>query len=119
MEHVIKRLQDLLLSDFDCTIVTELEPVTDEEWDGKDAIAFCDLDYYPEDDYYSFKIWHKESISDESLRRVLCHEFVHAMQLLRGDEFDYTLGYQDREHEIEAYDIEQWLIFKLNMEKGC
>ena len=39
----------------------------------------------------------------ETFTKMLAHELIHVMQILRGDSLDYSKPYREQEHEIEAY----------------
>lgn len=53
----------------------------------------------------------------EVFEKMVCHELVHVMQTLRKDEFNYDLPYFERPHEIEAYDLEEYLVMYYRMNK--
>jgi hypothetical protein len=43
-------------------------------------------------------------------KRMLAHELVHVMQVLRGDKFDYSVPYAEQLHEVEAYNREDEVV---------
>ena len=58
----------------------------------------------------------KELLKDPmTFKRMVCHELVHVMQTERGDEFNYDLPYFEQPHEVEAYDLENWLLYYYNL----
>ena len=97
----------------------DLVPATDEEWGFDDAEAYvsklgesCGV--------HCFEIEYKESLmSDEiAFTTMLAHECVHIAQELSGMVMDYSLPYVEQEHEIEAYDMQEWLVFNSNMQRN-
>ena len=105
----------------DDMLVVEYEMESRENWGDDPAIAYHT---YLEDDYcdatgFKYRVHQIERLEDvqldiERFKTMICHELVHIMQEFRGDNFDYSKKYTEQEHEIEAYDLEQYLVFYYN-----
>jgi len=92
-----------------------------EDFDMNDeAQAYCgfaDTEICDGLEFRSYEIGFKSVLLKDlsAFKRMVCHELVHVMQNERGDEFDYDLPYPDQPHELEAYDLENWLLFEYNL----
>ena len=107
--------QELKIDDLGMSRI-ELEETSDDDWGVDDAEA-----YVAHEDFglfQSFEIEYKASLKDdeEAYMTMLAHEMVHVMQVLRGDEFDYSLPYNEQPHEIEAYAMQDDLVAKYKRE---
>lgn len=73
------------------------------------AIAYCE--YLGEvGTVHFFEIEYEKNISPSSFETMLAHECTHIAQELGGVEMDYTKEYHEQSHEIEAYDMQEWLV---------
>jgi len=87
--------------------------------EGDQAQAYCgfaDTEICDGLEFRSYYIVFKEELLKDLdvFKRMICHELVHVMQEERGDEFNYDLPYANQPHEIEAYDLENWLLYEYN-----
>jgi hypothetical protein len=85
-----------------------------------DALAyFMFVDTEIEDglEFNSYMITCREELLNDldTFKYVISHELVHVMQEERGDDFNFNLPYLEQPHEIEAYDLEKWLLYEYNL----
>tara|TARA_B100000575_G_C23143302_1_gene666130 strand:- start:4945 stop:5313 length:369 start_codon:yes stop_codon:yes gene_type:complete len=63
-----------------------------------------------DEDDREFTIRFDKSLSDDELITTLLHEMVHVDQHLRKFNFNYDLPYEERPHEIDAFERETILM---------
>lgn len=97
--------------------------VEEEDFDDNDAAqAYCgfmDTEILGGLKFRYYEVgYHNDLLKDrDAFVRMVCHETVHVMQAERGDEFNHELPYREQPHEIEAYDLEDWLVMYFNIRK--
>ena len=123
---LIEQMQQVLLpvlmaeSEADNQLVTiDVTSTPDEEWTvGDQAEAYVGHSVVDMMglEFHQFDIEYKKSLEEDAtaFKRMIAHELVHVAQTLRGDEFNYELPYEEQPHEIEAYDLQDWLVFYYN-----
>ena len=96
--------------DINAFVHVEINAIPDEEWGHDLAEAYCGC----EDDG-EYLIEYKASLIEDAnaFLSMICHECVHIAQDLAGVHMDYSLPYNEQPHEIEAYDMQEWLVMHL------
>ena len=101
-------------------VYVSLEKVYAKDWDTN-ADAFTEY-LGRHDSILFFEISYKASLArnKNAFMTMIAHELVHVFQHIRGDEFNYSLPYEQQPHEIEAYALEDKLVeYYLKETKKC
>ena len=126
IQHVLLPVLCAELDEDSCYMTVEVNEVSDEAWGYDDANAYVahhSSMFHSEQTglvfCQDFEIEFKSELLKDgtAFKRMMAHEMVHMMQVMRGDKFDYSLPYAEQEHEIEAYDLQDWLLFYYNTRK--
>ena len=119
--NIINSYLNVLFEHFDVNKFVHIDLIAtdNDEWGLDDAEAYvsklgesCGI--------HCFEIEFKESLKGDTkaFETMLAHESVHVAQELSGMVMDYSLPYCEQEHEIEAYDMQEWLVFNSNMQRN-
>lgn len=66
------------------------------------------------EDDREFTIRYDKTLPEQEIISTLLHEMIHVDQYLRNFEFDYSLPYLERPHEIDAHNREMDLVEAYN-----
>lgn len=101
IENIVMTMYPIVCDMLKCRMPADIQAVASEEYDvGLGMCKFVGGNTY--------QIHYHPSCPNIPL--LICHELVHVVQHLRGDEFNYDLPYAEQPHEIEAYALEQELL---------